>query len=232
MASVTPETAQMVTAFALCVDANACAGADCLQTYCSAELAACGLTTNDAGAVVPGDDASTVAPHDDGGTVAPDSAPDGGSGTVAPDSAPDVGSGTGGSITVNGRCENAAGMGQPGACWDFAYVVSGNNNTFVEKYFYYAALLAPSGHTTCTDDNNQTFTASAGGTPMSAQTQASTILANKRRACDALGGTFTEGATGCSAAGSLGHCTETGANVYDVGSDSVTMHKTTTWATP
>lgn len=226
MTNTTPATAQLVTAFALCVQANACTGADCLQTYCSSELAACGLTTTDAGAVVPGDDAGTVA--DDASTVVPNHD----AGTAAPDSAADVGSGTGGSITVNGRCENAAGMGQPGACWDFAYVVSGTNNTFVEKYFYYAALLAPSGHTTCTDDNNQTFTASAGGTPMTAQNMASTILANKRRACDALGGTFTEGAAECGAAGSLGHCTETGANVYDAASDSVTMHKTTTWATP
>jgi hypothetical protein len=219
MASATAETAQRVTAFAVCAQINACSDSACIKTHCAAELAACGLAIGDAGAVAPADDASTVSPTDDAGTVAPDGAPDGGNIAI-------------GSITVNGRCDHAAGNGNSGACWDFAYAVDGGGNTFVETYFYYTGMLASSGQSTCAGDNNQTFSAPAGNTPLSAQTQASTILGNKRRACDLLGGTFTEGPAGCSTGGSFGHCTETGANVYDAPSDSVTMRKTTTWATP
>ena len=130
------------------------------------------------------------------------------------------GGGSGVGDTTSGKCVMSASY-----CWDYTLTVTTNHNDGVEHYVYYEANAASSGQAACT---NSSFS-----TPMPGPWDNAAIsqrnLTQKQTACSIGGGTFTQGAA-CSLSGSMGHCTNTIANVWD--GTTLTATTTAAWSVP
>lgn len=140
-------------------------------------------------------------------------------------------------LTTSGKCEitvSPPGVMERRSCWDYSLTVTENHNDGTETFVFYDRESASSGRQTC-DSNAGTFTAAQPGPWDSAAISAGN-LANKRRACALVNGTFstatfTEGAS-CARAGSVGYCAHQVTNVWNPSTAMLTATVATRWSGP